>query len=155
MDVKIINAFLDGTVSVLKTMAFIEPKAGAPYLKKDAKARGDISGIIGLAGSVKGSLALSFEEPCILEIVSSMLGEQISEINAEISDAVGEITNMVSGAARKNMEDAGFTILSALPTVISGKGHSIAHVMGGPSIIIPFETAKGRFVVDICIGGAK
>jgi len=155
MDVKVINAFLDGTVSVLKTMAFIEPKAGAPYLKKDAAARGDISGIIGLAGSVKGSLALSFEESCILEIVSSMLGEQSSEINAEICDAVGEITNMVSGAARKNMEAAGFTILSALPTVISGKGHSITHVMGGPSIIIPFETAKGSFVVDICIGGAK
>lgn len=151
MDVKIINAFLDGTVSVLKTMAFVEPKAGAPYLKKDAVARGDISGIIGLAGSVTGSLALSFDEPSILEIVSGMLGEEINEINSEISDAVGEITNMVSGAARKNMEAAGYTILAALPTVISGKGHNISHVMGGPSMIIPFETKKGNFVVDICI----
>lgn len=152
MDVKIINAFLDGTVSVIKTMAFVEPKAGAPYLKKDAVAHGDISGIIGLAGSVKGSLALSFDEPCILEIVSSMLGERISGINADISDAVGELTNMVSGAARKNMEAAGFSIYSALPTVISGKDHNITHVMGGPSIIIPFKTASGSFVVDICIG---
>jgi hypothetical protein len=25
-------------------------------------------------------------------------------------------------------------------------------VLGGPSIIIPFETANGPFVVDICIG---
>ncbi len=152
MDVKIINAFLDGTISVIKTMAFVEPKAGAPYLKKDAVAHGDISGIIGLAGSIKGSLALSFDEPCILEIVSSMLGERISGINADISDAVGELTNMVSGAARKNMEAAGFSIYSALPTVISGKDHNITHVMGGPSIIIPFTTASGSFVVDICIG---
>jgi chemotaxis protein CheX len=155
MDVKIINAFLDGTISVIKTMAFLEPKAGKPYLKKDAVARGDISGIIGLAGSVKGSLALSFEKSCILEIVSSMLGEQITEINADINDAVGEITNMVSGAARKNMEASGFTIFSALPTVISGKDHQITHVMGGPSIIIPLETAKGSFVVDLCIGESK
>jgi chemotaxis protein CheX len=155
MDVKIINAFLDGTISVIKTMAFIEPEAGAPYLKKDAVARGDISGIIGLAGSAKGSLALSFEEPCILEIVSSMLGEEITEINAEISDAVGEITNMISGAARKNLEAAGYTIFSALPTVISGKNHNITHVMGGPSIIIPFATMKGSFVVDICLGESK
>lgn len=151
MDVKIINAFLDGTISVIKTMAFVEPKAGAPYLKKDAVAHGDISGIIGLAGSIKGSLALSFDEPCILEIVSSMLGERISGINADISDAVGELTNMISGAARKNMEAAGFSIYSALPTVISGKDHNITHVMGGPSIIIPFTTASGSFVVDICI----
>ncbi|MHB8092328.1 MAG: chemotaxis protein CheX [Syntrophales bacterium] len=155
MDVKIINAFLDGTINVIKTMAFVEPIAGNPYLKKDAVAHGDISGIIGLAGSVKGSLALSFEEPCILEIVSSMLGEKITGINAEICDAVGEITNMVSGAARKNMEATGFSIYSALPTVISGKDHNITHVMGGPSIIIPFTTASGSFVVDICIAEAK
>ncbi len=155
MDVNIINAFLDGTISVIKTMAFVEPKAGAPYLKKDAVAHGDISGIIGLAGSVKGSLALSFQEECILEIVSGMLGEPITELNAEINDAVGEITNMVSGAARKNMEAVGYTILSALPTVISGRNHNISHVMGGPSIIIPFQTARGSFVVDICIGEAR
>jgi len=75
MDVKIINAFLEGTISVLKTMAFVEPKAGSPYVKKDASAHGDISGIIGLAGSFRGSLALSFSTACILEIVSNMLGE--------------------------------------------------------------------------------
>jgi chemotaxis protein CheX len=152
MDVKIINAFLDGTVSVLKTMAFVEPKAGAPYVKNDDAAHGDISGVIGLAGSFRGSLALSFSTPCILEIVSNMLGEQITEMNADIIDAVGEITNMVSGAARKNMETDRITVNSSLPTVIFGKEHNITHVMGGPSIIIPFETAKGSFVVDICIG---
>ena len=150
----VIDVVLSGA-DVLKALCASIEGAGAPYLKKDAVARGDVSGIIGPAGSVKGSLALGFEESCILEIVSSMLGEQSSEINAEICDAVGELTNMVSGAARKNLEVAGLTILAALPTVISGKGHKITHVMGGPSIIIPFETAKGNFVVDICIDDKK
>ena len=35
MDVEFINAFMEGTVNVLKTMAFIEPKPGAPYIKKE------------------------------------------------------------------------------------------------------------------------
>jgi chemotaxis protein CheX len=91
MDVRFINAFLEGTISVLKTMAFIEPKPGKPYLKKDALARGDISGIIGLTGSVTGSMALSFSEKSILKIVSNMLGEEIKEINGDIKDAVGEM----------------------------------------------------------------
>jgi chemotaxis protein CheX len=155
MDVKIINAFLEGTISVLKTMAFVEPKAGSPYIKKDASAHGDISGIIGLAGSFRGSLALSFSTPCILTIVSNMLGEQITQLNDEITDAVGEITNMVSGAARKNMEGNGLTVNASLPTVICGSNHNITHVLGGPSIIIPFETGAGPFVVDICIGTGK
>jgi len=152
MDVKFINAFLDGTISVLKTIAFVEPKAGAAYLKKDDVAHGDISGIVGMTGAVRGSLALSFSEACILKIVSNMLGEEIAEINDDIRDAVGEITNMVSGVARKNLEAGGLIVSAAIPTVVSGKNHSIIHVMGGPSIIIPFEIDAGSFVVDVCLG---
>lgn len=151
MNVKFINPFLEGTLSVLKTMAFVEPRAGKPYLKMDSLAKGDISGIIGLTGSAAGSLALSFSEGAILKIVSNMLGEEIKDINSDIKDAVGEITNMVSGVARKNLEAEGFYVQAAIPTVVSGKNHSIAHVMGGPSLIIPFEINEGAFVVDICL----
>jgi chemotaxis protein CheX len=151
MKVKFINPFLEGTTNVLKTMAFVEPRAGKPYLKGDSLARGDISGIIGLTGSATGSLALSFSEGAILKIVSNMLGENIPNINNDIMDAVGEITNMVSGVARKNLEAEGFYIQAAIPTVVAGKNHSITHVMGGPSLIIPFEIDQGAFVVDICL----
>jgi chemotaxis protein CheX len=151
MNVKFINPFLEATIDVLKTMAFVEPIPGKPYLKKDNYAKGDISAIIGMTGAAKGSLALTFSESCIVKIVSNMLGEDIKEINGDIKDAVGEITNMVSGAARKKLEAEGFTITAAIPTVVSGKGHSIVHVMGGPSIVIPFSTDHGPFVVDVCL----
>lgn len=151
MNVKFINPFLEGTVNVLKTMAFVEPRVGKPYVKMDSMARGDISGIIGLTGSATGSLALSFSEGAIVKIVSNMLGEDIKDMNSDIKDAVGEITNMVSGVARKNLEAEGFYIQAAIPTVVTGKNHSIAHVKGGPSLIIPFEIDQGSFVVDVCL----
>ena len=152
MEVWLINPFLEGTINVLKTMAFVEPKPGKPYLKRNTNAIGDVSGIIGLTGQVRGSLALSFSEQCIVKIVSNMLGEEIKTINGDIKDAVGEITNMVSGAARKKLEQEGLSLTAAIPTVVSGKQHSISHVMGGPSIVIPFETEHGPFVVDVCMG---
>ncbi|MEA3417384.1 MAG: chemotaxis protein CheX [Thermodesulfobacteriota bacterium] len=155
MDVRFINAFLKGTLNVLKTMAFVEPKSGKPYLKKGSLASGDVSGIIGLTGSATGSMALSFSEGSILKIVSNMLGEETKEINDDITDAVGEITNMVSGAARKELELTGLTVTAAIPTVVAGKGHLIKHVLGGPSIIIPFEIEEGLFAVDVCIGGME
>lgn len=155
MDVRFVNAFLEGTISVLKTMAFIEPTPGKPYLKQGNAAVGDISGVIGLTGSARGSLALSFSGSCILKVVSNMLGEEITSLNGEIQDAVGEITNMISGVARKNLEAKGFNITAAIPTVVFGKGHSIIHVLGGPSIVIPFTTDYGPFVVDVCISDAN
>ena len=151
MNVKFINPFLEGTTSVLNTMAFVSPRPGKPYLKKDSMAVGDISGIIGLTGAARGSLALSFSKDCILKIVSNMLGEEINEINGDIKDAVGELTNMVSGVARKKLEAEGLNITAAIPTVGSGPSHSIVHVLGGASIIIPFEIDEGPFVVDICL----
>jgi chemotaxis protein CheX len=152
MDVRFINPFLEGTVEVLTTMAFVKPMPGKPYLKKDNLGKGDVSGIIGITGAVRGSLALSFSSGSILKIVSNMLGEEITSINDDIRDAVGEITNMVSGAARKRIEVMGFSLSASIPTVVSGKEHSIMHVMGGPSIIIPFEMEEGSFVVDVCMG---
>jgi len=151
MDVRFINAFLDGTVDVLKMMAFVDPKAGKAYLRKDGMAKGDVSGVIGLTGAARGSLALSFSEPCILKVVSNMLGEEQASINGDVKDAVGELTNMVSGAARKKLEAEGLSVTAAIPTVVSGGGHSIRHVLGGPSIIIPFETESGPFFVDVCL----
>ena len=155
MDVRFINPFLNGTLNVLRTMAFVEPKPGKPYLKKNNLASGDVSGIIGLTGSATGSMALSFSEGAILKVASNMLGEEIREINNDITDAVGEITNMVSGAARKELESIGLTVTAAIPTVVAGKDHLIKHVLGGPSIIIPFEIEEGPFVVDICINGME
>jgi len=132
-------------------MAFIEPIAGKPYLKQDQVATGDVSGIIGLTGDARGSLAITFTSPCIIAILHAMLGEQYTEINADVMDAVGELTNMISGDARKRLEGEGFIVTAALPTVVSGKDHVIKHVLGGPSIIIPFSTTHGMFVVDVCI----
>lgn len=149
MNVKFINAFSEGTITVIKTIAFVEPRAGKPYRKSDTLAKGDISGVISLTGSATGSLALSFSKGAILKIVSNMLGEDFKTINKKINDAVGEITNMISGVARKNLEVDGFYIHSGVPTVVAGENHSITHVMGGPSIIIPFEIDEGTFVADI------
>ena len=151
MNAELITAFMEATGNVLRTMAFVEPRPGKPFLKKDNIAYGDVSAIIGLTGSVQGSLALSFSGSCILKIVSNMLGEEMSNITPEVKDAVGEITNMVSGVARQKLEAEGYNIAAAIPTVVSGVNHTILHVMGGPSIIIPFETDDGLFVVDVSV----
>jgi len=151
MDVNYINPFLQGTLDVLKTMASIIATPGKPYVKTSMTAAGDISGIIGITGDATGSLAISFTERCICDVVNSMLGENHASINAEIIDAVGELTNMISGAARNLMEKQGIKAFAAIPTVVHGKNHTINAIYNVPSIIIPFATNAGAFFVDVCI----
>ncbi len=150
MNTKFINAFLRATVHVLQTMALVEPRRAVPT-KRRTILPWAVSGVVGMDGSATGSLALSFSEKCIIRIVSNMLGEVHKGINKEIEDAVGEITNMISGDARRMLQAEGYTIEAAIPTVVSGKNHKVTHVLGGPSIIIPFEVEGMAFVVDVCL----
>ena len=150
MKVEYINPFLKATQNVIKTMAFTESVGGNPYVKKDFVAVGDVSGVVGITGEASGSLSISFTEECICNIVSNMFGEKVEEVNDEVRDAVGEITNMISGGARAELQEAGITMQGAIPTVITGKNHSISHMATGPVIAIPFTTDAGPFVVEFC-----
>lgn len=150
MDVRLINPFINATINVLETMAFIRVDAGTPYLKKDNTATGDVSGVLGLTGVANGTIAVTFEAQCILAVVSGMFGEEMHEINNEIADAVGELTNMISGQARRELEETGRRFKAAIPSVVTGKNHSIIHYTNGPKIAIPFSTDKGDFTIEVC-----
>lgn len=151
MKAEIIRPFLDSTVHVLGTMAFTKAKAGKPFVKGDNKAIGDVSGIIGITGDHEGSLSISFSAKCICHIVSNMFGESIIEVNRDVEDAVGELTNMISGDARRVLEGNGVQLKAAIPTVISGPGHSVSHFLKGAVVAIPFATDGGDFTVEVCL----
>ena len=150
MDVTLVNPFINATINVLETMAFIEVTAGKPYLKTDLVAIGDITGLMGLTGVANGTVAVTFQSECILAVVSNMFGEKRDEINSEIIDAVGELTNMISGQARRELEEIGRSFKAAIPSVVSGPKHSITHYTDGPRIAIPFYTSSGDFTIEVC-----
>ena len=152
MNVEYINPFIDAVVNVLKTMAQTDARTGKPTIKKSKTSKGDVTGLIGLAGEqAKGSIAVSFSASCILKVVSNMLMEEFTEITDEVTDAVGEITNMVSGGAKKTLSEKNIKFNMAIPSVIVGEGHSITHMTSGPVITLPFETDHGPFFIEICI----
>jgi chemotaxis protein CheX len=150
MDAKLINPFINATMNVLETMAFITVSVGKPYLKQDNVAVGDVTGVLGLTGVANGTISVTFEEKCILSIVSKMFGETMKELNGDITDAVGELTNMISGQARRELEEMGKIFKAAIPSVVTGRNHTISHFTNGPKIAIPFKTDNGEFTIEVC-----
>lgn len=149
MDVKIINPFLAAAINVLKTMANIEPQPGKPFLRNDEKALGDVSAIIGITGAAQGSMALTFTESCIKAIVANLFGSPVTELDGEVKDAVGELTNMICGDARRRLAEQGIVLQAGIPTIVSGSNHSITHINSGPRLAVPFDTPNGKFVVEV------
>ena len=151
MKAEFINPFLHSIVEVLSTMAQMEVRPGKPRLKQGEVSSGDVSGLIGLTGSrAKGSLAISFTEPAILEITRRMVGEEVTSIDGTVRDMVGEITNMVTGGAKRRFSEQGYDFDLAIPGVVAGKNHVISHKTDGTTIVVPFATDQGDFFVEIC-----
>jgi len=154
MNVKVINPFLAAAMHVLKTMAGVDAKPGKPFLKKDDIAMGDVSAIISITGQAQGSMALVFTEACITGVASHLLGENFSQLNDEVKDAVGELTNMICGDARRRLSEDGITLQAGIPKILSGKNHSIVHLAKGPRLAIPFETDQGAFIIEVALSGS-
>ena len=149
MDARIVNPFLEAAINVLKTMAAVEPVPGKAFLKRDRLARGDVTGIIGVTGDAQGSMSISFTEPCIKAVVENLFGMPVSGVNDDVRDAVGELTNMICGDARRRLAEENIRLQAGTPTIVSGKGHTIKHIITGPCIAVPFETPHGSFVVEV------
>lgn len=151
MDTKFINPVLTSMVNVLSTMAQLQPKLGKPVLKSDNIARGIVTGIISMESEqAKGSLAITFPKPVILDIVRGMLHEEKTEVDDMAKDLTGEIANMVMGGAKGILSNQGYNFDMALPSVLSGPSHEINHFVTGPKILLPFFTETGEFYVEIC-----
>jgi len=150
VDIQLAKPFIKAAVDVLGTMAMITPQPGAPFVKKDNVAHGDVTGLVGVTGDKKGSISISFTKACAVAIVKGMLGDQIDDLMTDVKDAVGEITNMISGQARVGLAEAGLTLQGSTPSVILGDNHTISHVSTTPIMAIPFSTEKGEFTIEFC-----
>lgn len=151
MNAEFINPFINALLNIMETMAQTTLKPGRPKRKQSDIAKGDVSGLIGMVGpETKGSFSITFDEQLALTIMERMVGERPAEVDAEVSDMVGEVTNMISGSAKRDLADIGFDFGMATPVVVSGKDHTIRHQVDGPKIILPFMCDAGNAHMEIC-----
>ncbi len=149
MKAEYINPFINAAINTISTMASTVPTPGQPFLKPDKKTFGPATGVIGMGGAaVAGNMAISFDEPCILGIVSRMFMEDIVTIDDDILDAVGELTNVIAGGAKAEMSERGLVFDMATPFMLRGQGVEIAQFAKVPIVVIPFKTEFGNFVVE-------
>lgn len=132
-------------------MAHIQPQVGVPKVKeKNAVVQGkNISGIMSMTGRRgNASIAITFSESAIVHIANAMLPGEISSIDGNVIDLVGELANMVLGGAKSELENGGYYFSLSLPTIILGTDYLIAHKTNAPILVLPFSMPEGEFIVE-------
>ncbi len=132
------NPFIIGAKHVFKTMLDIDLDDQAPFSRGDRKTTADVTGVMGFTGDRRGTMSFSMSVSCARMIYARLMCENFSEISPEIIDAVGELTNIISGQARKELEKESLHLIAHVPMVFVGKNIEISFISRGTLTTIPF-----------------
>jgi len=151
-DKHLLQAFIDGVLTTLTTIAQTEAKVGKPFIEHEFVAKGEIAGMVGMvAPPLKGTLLICYKKEAIFHIMENMLGEKHTELSDEVSDAVGELTNMIYGTAKTALNNMGYNFEMAIPSVIRGN-FVVTKAHKGATLVIPFTLKNStEFYVKITV----
>jgi chemotaxis protein CheX len=151
MKVECINAFIGGVVEVFATMLEIEVTRGDVGVTRSGSSNSqDIMALIGLSGTARGMVALSFPTATALALVRKLLGMEIAVVDNTVADGVAEIVDMVAGSAKTKLtSDGGPPIDLSLPTVVRGKSFEVEYPTKAIWIEVVFQSSLGDF--SLCV----
>lgn len=149
MDVRLINPFVASVKDVFKTMLSTDVLISKPILKAGNESNADVSAVIGLSGDAVGSVVLSFPMLTATRTASKFSGVDMGQRHENFADALGELANMVAGAAKAKLD--GLSVSISLPNVIVGREHVVAVSRTTPRLSLPCDSSLGRFCVEVAL----
>ncbi|MCL2294350.1 MAG: chemotaxis protein CheX [Spirochaetes bacterium] len=144
-----IMPFVEATQNVFQEFFGVTPQLDTPYfVKKEETSNWDISGIIGIAGELKGIIVLSISEKVAISLTSTLLERKITTLDDEVIDTIAEVANIIAGNSKKGFEEVRLKI--SLPAIVKGKEHEIFWPKQDiPILSIPFTVPVGKFVLYV------
>ena len=129
------EALLAGAIEVFETMIFMdirESTAQGQEASRESSSQDGAEqhlkgntflGSITFTGDMEGCLGICCSVPCARAIAQNMLGmAQTDELGeAEITDAIGEVANMVMGSFKSRVQKTAGNLNVSIPTVVKGR----------------------------------
>jgi chemotaxis protein CheX len=103
---------------------------------------GEFTAMIGLAGSLCGVLSVCCDAETARELAKCMLGDSVNSED-QVSDALGEICNMVAGNFKNKLSGMDGRCMLSVPSVITGGEYQFRSLANGDllHVCVLFEGA--------------
>ncbi len=122
----IVEDIISCTKEVFQTMIPMDIKCDGSFYQKEDMISTDVISLVSFTGDYSGIVAF-FGSTCMaIKIASEMLGMEIAEIDQDVKDAMGEVTNMIGGALKNKVSETFGAMHLSVPIVIAGANISIS-----------------------------
>jgi chemotaxis protein CheX len=113
---------------------------------------GDVSGVIGMVqDKLEATMILCLKFETVKGVLPHVVGDSISVTHEMTLDAVGEITNMIFGQIKTELNKRGYALKLGIPSVVMGRGHFVSQFHRGRYMVVPFYLDGQMFQVHVAL----
>jgi chemotaxis protein CheX len=145
MNAQIIAAFTGATRDVLAQEVGEPVTVKGPRLQGGPCRAGDVMVVVGLAGRIEGAVLLGLDAKLAKDYLSAIMGEPVEELDEMALSGIGELANMIAGAAMSKLAEAGYPTVIAPPTVYVDGG--TISTLSVPRLV--FQVTVPRGMIDL------
>jgi chemotaxis protein CheX len=156
MRAEFINPFLQAATEVLESELGSPPTRGNIGLQRSAYTSDEVTAVVAVTGEVAGIVLFAMADKTARAMVSKMLGQDFTELDALAQSGIAEIGNVITGRAAVLLSEAGFPSDLAPPMLLIGRGTMIS-TLDVQRLVIPMETEFGNIEIQAALkltGGA-
>jgi chemotaxis protein CheX len=94
----------------------------------------NITSMVGLAGKLCGVMTVRCDGRSAALMASKMLGVEVDQVGNDLSDALGEVCNMVAGNFKSKISGLAEGCMLSPPTVITGSDYCMQSMTDSPAV---------------------
>lgn len=150
MKVEYINPFIEASQNVISQTTGLKPEIGKIYVKNAPYSGDNVVVLIGLTGTIQGSVIISLRKTLACKIASAMMGGMaVPELDEIAKSAIAELCNMILGNTANIFYKNSIRIDITPPTVLTGENMQFS-ISKSAIICIPLEFGDGENIqIDI------
>jgi chemotaxis protein CheX len=151
VNTELIADLVRATEEVFETMVFRTLTTGSPIDGDALRPRSNVVGLVGFGGTVSGLVALYSTREAADEIAAAMLGLAPQDVNGEMPDAIGEVTNMIAGGFRLKLAERGESLAISIPWVTVGSDFYTKYASDVQRSMCPFRMGDREICIELIL----
>jgi chemotaxis protein CheX len=141
---------------VFSTMLGAELSGGEVTVETTASEPNDgVVSFIGIAGSWAGTGSLTCSPAMACRICTAMLMAEAPSVNEDVLDAVAEITNMIIGSVKTDLEAELGPLGLSIPTVVFGRNFKTRSAGTTEWIHVRFLWDEDPLLIKMCLAPSE
>ena len=148
----ILKSITESTLQVFSTMLGVDIACGETGVKAGMPESNEgVVSFIGVAGAWAGTGSVSCSPAMACRVCAEMLMCEASAVNEEVLDTVAELTNMIVGSVKTELEKHLGPLGLSIPTVVYGRNFKTKSAGNAEWVMVRFQWDDESMLVKLCL----